>query len=113
MTGNLPYFDFEEYILDHIEWSQATFGPGARTEGLLKHIRKELEEIEREPFDVEEWVDLIILAIDGAWRSGHGATDIVGTLQAKQEKNRRRRWPDWRAVGEDQPIEHIRDGEHE
>jgi hypothetical protein len=53
------------------EWSEATFGPGVRTLGVTNHIRKELEEIEKDPHDLNEWTDVIILAFDGAWRSGH------------------------------------------
>ena len=49
-------------------WSLRVFGPGPRTKGILKHIEKELDEIEADPGDPMEWVDVMILAFDGAWR---------------------------------------------
>ena len=91
-------------------WSAETFGPaevrGHR--GVLDHIRKELVEIEAEPGDVTEWADLIILAFDGAWRSGHSPADTIAAIKAKQERNEGRQWPDWRTADPDKAIEHVR-----
>mgnify|MGYP001569425122 CR=1 FL=1 len=95
-----------EYILRHIEWSTKTFGPGRYTESILKHIAKELEEIRLLPIDLEEWVDVMILALDGAWRAGWSPTQIIQGLTEKQEKNIRRQWP--APVSEDEPIEHMK-----
>lgn len=89
-------------------WSRRTFGPGPRTLGLLDHIRKELTEIEAAPDDVEEWVDVIILAFDGAWRAGWEPQQIIDAIKAKQAKNESREWPDWRTMSDDQAIQHVR-----
>lgn len=89
-------------------FSEATFGPGARTAGVLDHIRKELAEIESDPADVTEWIDVVILAFDGAWRAGHSPETIVSALAAKQAKNEARKWPDWRTVEPGKAIEHDR-----
>ena len=90
-------------------WSAETFGPaevrGHR--GVLDHIRKELVEIEAEPGDVTEWADLIILAFNGAWRSGHSPADTIAAIKAKQERNEARTWPDWRTADPNKAIEHI------
>lgn len=99
------------YIAKQIEWSRKTFGPSKRTGGVLDHIRKELLEIEAKPEDLSEWVDVMILAFDGAWRQGHAPRDIVDELVRKQEKNFARTWPDWRGRSEDEAIEHDRSGE--
>lgn len=72
------------------EWSERTFGPGPRTLGLIDHIRKELVEIEDDPFDLGEWVDVIILAFDGAWRAGWEPQQIIDAIKAKQAKNEAR-----------------------
>ena len=97
---------------DHLtrqrEWSGRTFGPGARTLGVLDHIRKELKEIEDAPGDVGEWVDVIILAFDGAWRAGWEPQEIIDAIKAKQERNEARTWPDWRTASPDHAIEHDR-----
>jgi hypothetical protein len=96
-------------LRQQIRWSREAFGPGARTDGVLAHITKEIIEIRDEPDDLEEWIDLIILGFDGAWRSGGVRTpeEIVSMLNYKYEKNFGRTWPDWRTVPEGEPIEHI------
>lgn len=89
-------------------WSAETFGPGRRTLGVVNHIRSELDEIEADPEDLSEWIDVIILAIDGAWRAGWSSQEIIDAYHTKMAKNRTRNWPDWRTMSQDQPIEHDR-----
>lgn len=100
--------DLRTFIQDQMNFSAATFGPGERTKGVIDHIRKELVEIEANPRDVSEWIDVIILALDGAWRHGYRPTEICEALAAKLEKNKARQWPDWRTTSQDQAIEHVR-----
>ena len=95
------------YLQRHIEWSRETFGEGRRTEGLCKHIAKELDEIRQNPTDLMEWVDVIILAIDGAWRAGYTPVEIINALIKKQAINFERKWV---RRGENEPTEHERDG---
>lgn len=108
-------FDLYDFLHRQIEWSRATFGPGERTEGLVDHIRKELDEVlEANRFsdggaELCEWVDVVILALDGAWRAGNSPLAICDALLAKAEKNRARRWPDWRTAEPGKAIEHVRD----
>ena len=101
-------FDFEAHLAHQAEWSESTFGPGKRTAGICEHIRKELLEIEANPDDADEWIDVIILALDGAWRVGLPPHRIIARIIAKQEKNKGRRWPDWRSASPDKAIEHIK-----
>ena len=102
-------FDFLAHLYRQREWSEKTFGPGERTEGIVEHIRKELTEIEANSADVSEWIDVVILALDGAWRAGWEPWPIVKALIAKQEKNEKRQWPDWRTAAPGKAIEHIRE----
>lgn len=99
-------------LIDHIrrqrEWSLRTFGPEPRPAGIIDHIRKELIEIEQSPNDVMEWVDVVILAIDGAWRAGFRPETIAGAIVAKQARNEQRKWPDWRTADTNVAIEHER-----
>ena len=90
------------------DWSLRTFGPGDRAAGVLDHIRKELREIEAEPSSLEEWIDVAILAFDGAWRAGHSPEAIAEAWLGKQTKNEARDWPDWRTMPPDRAIEHVR-----
>jgi len=101
--------DLLKHLYRQIQWSIATFGPANRrgTEGVIDHIRKEIEEVQADPGDLEEWVDLILLSFDGAWRSGHIPLEIIEAIEAKQFKNENRKWPDWRTAESGKAIEHI------
>lgn len=117
----------EDYIIRQIVASRLNFGPAERTEGLIEHIRKELDEIRAETHAAgraKEWVDVVILGLDGLTRAiRHGYSDgkprpmsadmiakvACNLLTEKQHTNETRDWPDWRTMGEDQAIEHVRD----
>ena len=101
-------FDLLKHLHRQRAFSEKTFGPGERSTAIIDHIRKELREIEAAPFDLEEWIDVVLLAFDGAWRSGHSPEEIALALAAKQAKNEARRWPDWRTVEPGKAIEHER-----
>lgn len=92
-----------------VEFSAATFGPGATTTRVLAHITKEIEEVREDPDDLEEWADLLILSLDGATRRGFTGDQVLAAVHAKWAKNRTRNWPDWRTADPDAPIEHVRD----
>lgn len=102
-------FNFYQHLKRQREWSGTTFGPGARTKGVVDHIRKELGEIEADPTDITEWIDVVILALDGAWRAGAWPDQIIATLVAKQTKNEARVWPDWRTADPNKAIEHVKE----
>lgn len=90
-------YTFASFFNDKIAWSFKTFGPGDRYKGVVAHIRKELDEVEADPSDIEEWVDVALLAMDGAWRSaGANGRAFVDAMVAKDATNRKRSWPDWR-----------------
>jgi hypothetical protein len=74
-------FDLASHIEDQKEFSLKTFGPGERTLGIIDHIRKELAEIRSEPSDLEEWIDVISLALDGSWRAGFTSKEIVNSIE--------------------------------
>jgi hypothetical protein len=101
-------FDLIAHLERQRDWSERTFGPGIRTEGVSDHIRKELTEIAAAPHDLTEWVDIILLALDGAWRAGYTPTEICEAIGAKQRKNEMRKWPDWRTAELGKAIEHDR-----
>lgn len=88
------------------EWSRRTFGEGRRTVGICRHISKELAEIQADPDDTREWIDVILLAIDGYRRHGGKPEQLAAMLQWKQDHNMEREWPP--ILPEDQPVEHIK-----
>ncbi len=107
MPGMAP-FDIIEHLQRQREWSERTFGPGTRTAGIIDHIRKELRDVESKSDDLSEWIDVAILALDGAWRAGYTPQQIVAAFAAKQAKNEARAWPDWRTMSPDKAIGHDR-----
>lgn len=112
MHLELPVFDLADHLARQIAFSVRTFGPGERTAGVCDHIRKELIEVQDaaaagQPV-LPEWTDVIILAFDGALRSGATPEQIIAAIVAKQTKNEGRRWPDWRTCDPDKAIEHDR-----
>jgi hypothetical protein len=111
--------DLKQHLLRQMAWSHANFGPGTRTLGVLDHIRKECAEVEQSGGSAAEWVDVVILALDGLTRQlafcngerrdphqvvGEACQMIVG----KQSRNEARAWPDWRQMPSDKAIEHDR-----
>jgi len=82
----------KEFIDRHIKWSESAFGSGYDCEGIVNHIREELDEILDSPADLYEWIDVIFLALDGAWRAGYSVEDIVFAMSQKQRINFDRKW---------------------
>jgi hypothetical protein len=76
--------------------------------GVIDHIRKELIEVEAEPSDLKEWIDVVTLALDGAWRAGYSPEQICDQLDRTLTRNENREWPDWRTARPDKAIEHKR-----
>jgi hypothetical protein len=124
-----PMLDLVEHLRRQSQFSRRTFGPGTRTVGIADHIEKELLEVreaaataanaelsgalDRSHRDdlLAEWIDVAILAFDGAWRTGASPEEIVAALVAKQAKNEARKWPDWRSADPNKAIEHDRTAE--
>jgi hypothetical protein len=104
-------FDLLAFIQRQKEFSLKAFGPAGRAVGILNHVKKEIEEIEQDPEDAIEWVDVILLSLDRLWRMGYEPSEIAELLQAKLMKNENRTWPDWRKMTENDAIEHDRTGE--
>ena len=101
-------FDLIQYLRRQKLFSERTFGPGTRTKNVIDHIHKELIEVEAAPTDLKEWIDVVILALDGAWRAGYSPEQIVVQLGRTLDRNEQREWPDWRTAPLDQAIEHNR-----
>ncbi len=108
VTISSGHLDLATHLARQRAFSEATFGPGRRVAGVCDHIAKELVEIRDSDGALAEWVDVIILALDGALRSGATPEQIIEAIVAKQTKNEGRTWPDWRTADPDKAIEHDR-----
>lgn len=109
-------------LLQQARWSKEVFGPygNKRAEGLVDHAAKEVDEILADVMDLEEWIDLMIIAMDGAMcvaatrrnntaRSETlAAQDVEVMLLAKMEKNMFREWPAREDQVPGKAVEHIR-----
>ena len=93
------------YISAQKAWSTRVFGEGPRVEGICKHIEKELKEVRAEPTEVVEWIDIAILALDGAWRAGYTPLQICAASIAKQDVNFNRKWESGKS--QDEPMFHV------
>lgn len=112
--------DLKLFLLKQMAFSHATFGKGTRTKGVIDHIRKELIEVEESNGSPEEWVDVVLLALDGLTRQlkfndGREHDSILVVRQAssllsiKLAKNMDRDWPDLRETDPDKAIEHVKE----
>ena len=111
--------DLKQHLIRQMAFSHSTFGPGTRTAGVIDHIRKELVEVEAAGGSSDEWVDVVILALDGltrqlAYCNGDRAQPeavveaACSMILCKQSRNEARNWPDWRTQSPDKAIERVR-----
>lgn len=111
--------DLKQHLIRQMAFSHATFGPGERTDGVIDHIRKELDEVAEANGESSEWVDVVILALDGLTRrlayvngerrDPHQVAEMAcNMIEGKQTRNEARDWPDWRTVPHGKAIEHNR-----
>ena len=111
--------NLKEHLTRQMVWSKSTFGPGSRTDGVLDHIKKEIEEVRASNGSAAEWVDLVILSLDGLTRQLWAASDYgkpaqeiaesaTNMIVGKQSRNELRNWPDWRTQPLGKAIEHTK-----
>lgn len=81
--------------------------------------KKEIAEMLEDGGAASEWVDIVILAMDGLTRQlayctgTRGCPELVAytacsMILDKQTRNEARSWPDWRTAPADKAIEHDR-----
>lgn len=109
--------DLKHHLLRQMAFSRGAFGPGECRERVLNHITKEITEIREGDGDAAEWVDVVILGLDGLTRKllseglapNSAAQLAVEMIVEKQGRNEQRTWPDWRTTPDDKPIEHVKE----
>lgn len=114
--------DLKQHLIRQMAFSRANFGPGTRTNGVIDHIRQELVEVEESNGSSSEWVDVVILGLDGLTRQlaycNEGDRRLKTTeeiaeiacnmIKGKQDRNENRDWPNWRDMSADKAINHDR-----
>lgn len=109
----LAAIDMRDFFERQRRWSYETFGPRSHRgpAGPLRHLVKEAAEaLEADSHDKqwEEIADCLFLVFDAAHRAGMTYANLTFAAMDKLNKNQSRKWPDWRTVPADQPIEHVR-----
>ncbi len=92
------------------EWADSIFGKDRKPEYILQHLKKEIEELIKEPSRLEEYADVGILWLNSAAKAGHNVDDLYFSMVGKMMVNKSRKWgkPDENGV-----VEHLReDGEN-
>ena len=116
--------EHHNFLARQAVFGKLAFGSSERTEGVMKHILEELDEI-RECASADdrarEWVDVLLLAQDALLRACREALTCVeeepsndatasyalSLLIEKRDKNESREWVDWRSLGENDSISHV------
>lgn len=98
---------FLEFYYDHAAWSQETFGDDTvrGPQGPLKHMIKEVNECLKDPKNIEEYADLLLLWVDATRRAGFSPIAMIQAARAKLNRCKEREWPKPSA---DEPVEHVR-----
>lgn len=79
----MAHHSLEGLIEKQIKISKNKFGTETRTSGIIDHMVEELKEIENNPNDIFEWIDMLILSIDGSWRRGFTPSEIAEAWKQK------------------------------
>lgn len=86
--------DLLAHLTRQAAFGRATFGPGHRTEGVLKHIETEIEEVRKAYADddldelVKEWTDIAILGLDGLIRAVRNREEVRNAARRVQAEER-------------------------
>lgn len=89
-------------------WSQKTFGNDHDFGPFrpLSHLKKEVDEVLADPYDIIEYADCIFLVFDACRRAGFRFEDLRQAVNDKFKINLARKWAPQTS---DQPTEHVRD----
>ena len=109
---------FRDLVVDHGEWSQATFGLDDERGplGPLKHLEKEAKEAQEAYMGIGEFsgafvkfrtelADCLLLILDASRRAKIKPMQLVEAAIEKMQINRARKWP---SPARDEPVEHVR-----
>jgi len=96
--------DFTQFQKTHGEWSDKTFGI-REPKAPLHHLKKEVQEVIEQPYDITEYADCLLLLMDSARIAGFNMDDLYFVAMKKFHINQSREWgkPDENGV-----VEHIR-----
>lgn len=96
---------FQDLQTEIGKWSQKEFGGKERVEQCIKHLKKEVIELEERPTSLEEIVDCQMLILEIARHNGYSAERVLRGAARKLEVVKKRKY----ALNEEGLFEHIRE----
>lgn len=91
-----------------VAWQRKQF-PNQTVQGQLNHLRHEVREVQKDPNDLTEWADVLILFLGSAGRNFFVTQDLIAAAHAKMAINEKRQWP--AEADKDGVFHHIEKGE--
>lgn len=85
-------------------WTEKTF-PKRTFSSILRHLESEIKELEKQPTDIMEFADCLMLLIDAASFQSIHLSDIITATREKLEINKKRKWGRPNAEGY---VEHLK-----
>ena len=88
-------FNFEAFLDRLTAWSTARFKyvPGQQAPyHILQSIHFEMQKLSQDGFELNHWIDIIMLALVGAHQSGQLPPDIIKGLKAELDRSIKN-WP--------------------
>lgn len=74
------------------EWRHKTFGFQKSIEPTIYHLQDEITEILKDPKDIYEYADAMMLLIDAAHISGYNYDELIQAVKEKFEICKKRKW---------------------
>src|SRR3569832_168564 len=85
--------DINELQREALDFAALRF-PNQSLEGVIKHLKREADEILNKPYDRTEQADVLLLLLQVAARTGTSAEVLINAAFEKLEINRLRQWPE-------------------
>lgn len=94
-------------LIDNIaEWSDSVFGTGRNPTAPLHHLKEEVDETIKEPYDDSEYADMLMLILDAYRMKGGNAKELIEYTYNKLEINKNKR--EWGEPDINGVVKHIK-----
>lgn len=74
--------NFETFLLEWMQASARFYGPGELTAQKLRDIADDINHIHEHGPSILFWIDIMLEALDGCWRSGYTPEQIVEGMRS-------------------------------
>ena len=99
-------WDFFKVMENWAKWSDSVWGENRPPNGTVNHLVEEAAELAENPTDIMEYVDVIMLAVDGLRQAGFDFAEFTDAAIKKLAINKAR---EWGPVDENGVSRHVKD----